>query len=771
MAKGFFFPWIALWLSLSIMHASASELQPVSLQLKWKHAFQFAGFYIAREKGFYRDVGLDVEIREIQADTDVVKEVISGHANYGISDSALVLDKMNGKPVVALAAILQHSPLALMTLQSSGIDNPRKLAGHKVMVFSNKKTASLSAMLGTNGIDSGQIQLIPHSFDINDLISGKVDAFEVYTTDQPFSLQQRHIRYHLLKPQDYGFDFYGDMLFTSLSELKQHSLRTRNFYRASLRGWRYAFNHIEETIRLIRNKYNSQHLSHDHLLYEANQMRQLSGVSEGIFSQIDLQKIKPIANVFRLLNLQNKPYRLDDFIYKEGQAYLSMAQMKFLQSHEIKVISTDTWAPFNLRSKQHSLQGIAIDYWNLIRHKTGIRSRMRITHHWLDVINSIKNKTADITLSTGMTQSRKAFARFSKPYVSFPIAFATTSDKGFIADIESLEQQTIAVGKGYSAYHLLRQQYPGLKLMPVSNISAALRLVSDGKAYAAADILPVLSYKIGEKGYSNLKISAATPFRFDVRFMVRKDYPELVDIINEAIDSISAGERQTIFNKWVAVKFENNNDYQLLLKIVAALGLLLLLLYAWNRSLQREIQRRKRAEARLHQIATTDVLTSIHNRYKLDSLLEQQMLLYKRYKRPFSVFFIDIDDFKTINDRYGHEIGDIILIEFARLVQHNIRKSDYFGRWGGEEFLIILPETGLSQAESMAEKLLKVINQHEFHAIGQLTCSIGIAQIMPFDRERNLISRADQGLYLAKQQGKNRVRWIAAEVGLQSVHG
>ncbi len=771
MIKSFSLVFIPVLLFASMLQASASELQSVSLQLKWKHDFQFAGFYIAREKGFYRDAGLDVEIREIQADTDVVNEVQSGRANYGISDSALVLDKMAGKPVVALAAILQHSPLALMTLASSGIDHPSTLAGRKVMMFANKKTASLTAMLSANGVDLKQIKLVPHSFDLNDLIDGKVDAYEAYTTNQPFLLQQRGIQYNLLKPQDYGFDFYGDLLFTSASELARHAERTRAFYKASLKGWRYAFAHVDETIRLIEARYNSQHLSLRHLRYEAKTTQQLSGLDEGIFSQISQQKIAAIANVFRVLQLHNGPYDLNDFIYKEGQAYLSMAQKKFLQTHEIDVITTDSWPPFNLRNTPQSLSGIAIDYWNLIRHKTGIRSHTRVAHRWLDVIDGIKNKTADITLSTGMTQSRKAFALFSKPYVSFPIAFATTNDKGFIADIASLGQQTIAVGKGYSTYHLLQQKYPDLHLMPVSNTSTALRLVSEGKVYAAADILPVLAYKIGEKGYSNLKISGATPFKFDVRFMVRKDYPVLVEIINEAIDTISPGERQTIFNKWVAVKFENSRDYGLMWKIVAALSFVMLLLYAWNRTLKREIQRRKQAESQLQQIATTDVLTSIHNRYKLDSLLEQQMLLYKRYNRPFSIFYIDIDDFKGVNDRYGHETGDIVLIEFARLIQCNIRKSDYFGRWGGEEFLIILPETELPQAELMAEKLLKVVNQYEFPTIGQLTCSIGIAQIMPFDSEKNLINRADQGLYLAKQQGKNRVRWLPAEVGLQSVHG
>jgi len=697
--------FIVLFIFLSGTKIALAEQHHVSLQLKWKHAFQFAGFYMAKEKGYYSAAGLEVEIREVNADTDVTQEVLNGTATYGISDSALVLDRMEGKPVTALAAILQHSPVALMTLKSSGITSPKQLSGKKVMLFSNKKTASLTAMLASSQVRQEDFQAIPHSFNIHDLIDGKIDAYEVYVTDQPFQLKSSGIEYNLLSPKQYGFDFYGDILFTSLDEVSRHPERTRAFYKASIEGWKYAFEHIDEAIQLIQLKYNSQQLSPVHLRFEAAALKKLSGLDEGKFGQISLSKIESIANVYRLLGLHSKTFNFNNFIYSEGQIYLTAEEKKFIKQHQIRVITTDSWAPFNILKQKYQLSGIAIDYWNLICEKTSIKSTYKVAKNWVDVIDGIKNKTADITISTSETEQRKQFALFSKPYVSFPIAFATTSDKSFIS-ASDLGNRSVAVGNRFSAHMILKQKYPELNFVPVENTTTALKYVSEGKAFAAADIFPVLAYKIGEQGYANLKISGSTQFNFNVQIMARNDYPELISIINKGIDSISEEERKAIFNKWIAVKYERKTDYSLFIKIISALIVLLAIFTLWNRLLKKEIKRRVDAEQKLRLIATTDVLTSIHNRYKLEALLNQQILMFNRYQRKFSVFFIDLDDFKNINDKHGHETGDLVLIEFSTLIQQHIRKADYFGRWGGEEFLIILPETPLKKAQQLAQKLL-----------------------------------------------------------------
>jgi len=207
----------------------------------------------------------------------------------------------------------------------------------------------------------------------------------------------------------------------------------------------------------------------------------------------------------------------------------------------------------------------------------------------------------------------------------------------------------------------------------------------------------------------------------------------------------------------VAVKFEKGIDYSLLWKVAAVLIISIIIFYLWVRVLKKEIDRRVKAEAKLKVIATTDKLTSISNRFQIETQLEQQIELFQRHESAFSVFFLDLDDFKQVNDNYGHDAGDTVLREFASLVQSNIRRVDMFGRWGGEEFVIILPATALKQGDLLAEKLRKIVDDFRFSHAEQVTCSIGIAQIYSEDTARSLLGRADEALYRAKTSGKNCV--------------
>jgi ABC-type nitrate/sulfonate/bicarbonate transport system substrate-binding protein len=180
----------------------------ISLQLKWKHAFQFAGFYMAKEKGFYQESGLDVLLVEKEPDTNIVEDVLSSKATYGVSDSALVWDRIQGKQVVALKAIFQHSPLVLLSLKSSQIDSTAEIKNRRIMISAEShQNASLMAMLKSYKVDESDLNIIPMTFDLNNLIEGKTELFTAYATDQPYTLQSKGIPYNIHDPSAYGFDF------------------------------------------------------------------------------------------------------------------------------------------------------------------------------------------------------------------------------------------------------------------------------------------------------------------------------------------------------------------------------------------------------------------------------------------------------------------------------------------------------------------------------------------------------------------------------------
>lgn len=283
-------------------HAQPSPTAPVPekihLQLKWFNQFQFAGYYAAIEKGYYAEEGLEVEILERTLSKSVVKQVVSGEAEYGIGDSGLISHYAQGEPITALAAIFQHNPLVFFSRQDSGIISPFEVKGKRIMSDTGSADeAPLSAMLTGAHIKPHDYTMLPQSGDYGLLINKKVDVMSGYLTDQPYLFSKLGAKVNIINPQNYGIDFYGDMLFTSKNELRNHPERVERFRRASIKGWQYAMKHPEELIQIIRNKYHSK-LSTAHLRFEALETRKLILPDVIPLGLIQLERMKMVAKAF-----------------------------------------------------------------------------------------------------------------------------------------------------------------------------------------------------------------------------------------------------------------------------------------------------------------------------------------------------------------------------------------------------------------------------------------------------------------------------------------
>ena len=180
-------------------------------------------------------------------------------------------------------------------------------------------------------------------------------------------------------------------------------------------------------------------------------------------------------------------------------------------------------------------------------------------------------------------------------------------------------------------------------------------------------------------------------------------------------------------------------------------------LIAKNKQLEIEIFERRRVEAELEYQASIDPLTSIINRRKFNETLTYELKREERYKNGLSLIICDLDRFKNINDEFGHDGGDQALIAFTRLISNAIRKSDVFARWGGEEFVILLPGTELEEAMKIASKLRLITEASMIPHVGRITTSFGVSEFQSGDSEESLIKRADMALYKAKENGRNRV--------------
>lgn len=172
-----------------------------------------------------------------------------------------------------------------------------------------------------------------------------------------------------------------------------------------------------------------------------------------------------------------------------------------------------------------------------------------------------------------------------------------------------------------------------------------------------------------------------------------------------------------------------------------------------------DISERIEVEKKLHTLATRDTLTGVYNRYSLNKEIDINIKKYERYEDIFSLLMLDIDHFKNVNDTYGHDVGDLVLKELCSVIENLIRETDVFGRWGGEEFLLILPKTNRGEATSIATRIKNIIEEHKFDYIPQVTISIGVSVYNKSIKKEIFLKDVDDALYKAKSTGRNRVEY------------
>lgn len=223
---------------------------------------------------------------------------------------------------------------------------------------------------------------------------------------------------------------------------------------------------------------------------------------------------------------------------------------------------------------------------------------------------------------------------------------------------------------------------------------------------------------------------------------------------SSAISISSRDELGTLFRAFNTMQTELNRSFS---ELIAAKDELSRLNISLERRVKERTQELNERNEQLEILSITDKLTGCYNRLKLDSLLESEHEKFEQCSKEFGVIMIDLDFFKQVNDNYGHAIGDSVLKESAKIIRNSVREMDIVGRWGGEEFMIICPNTNETQAVALAERVRKSISQYDFEHTGQRTASLGVSIVKTSDTFETLNSRADSALYEAKKNGRNKV--------------
>ena len=293
----------------------SKDLTKVTIQLSWFDQFQFAGYYMAKEQGFYKDAGLDVEILPFSLGMNIPKMVNDGDVDFAIGRENLILEKAKYPKIIALAAIFQATPLVLLTTKDSGIDSFNKFENKKLMrIKDDGSEVSLKAMLSASKIDLKSITQVEHSHNIYDLIEKRVDIISAYTSKAPYILQKEQIKYNIFYPKDYGFDMYSDFLITNIDKYNNDYNIVEKFKKASLKGWEYAYNNIEKSVDIIFEKYNTQNLSKEELIFEANELKKLSYLNISRLGDMKQEKVQRIYDLYNVMGYINNEFKIDNFI-------------------------------------------------------------------------------------------------------------------------------------------------------------------------------------------------------------------------------------------------------------------------------------------------------------------------------------------------------------------------------------------------------------------------------------------------------------------------
>jgi len=579
-------------LLILVVNLFSKPLDKVTIQLDWLHQFQFAGYYMAKEKGFYENENLDVKIKEFDYNINIIDDLLNKKIDYAVGKSSLIVDKLEGKDIVLLSAIYQNSPMVLISLKKSNIFSPKDLKNKNIMITSDAKlAASINSMIISQGVSLDKINFQKHSFKIEDLINGKTDAMASYLSNEPFILKEKNIEFVIHNPSDYGFDFYGGIFYTSKMELDKNPLRVKKVYTATLKGWKYAFENIEETAKLIFDKYNTQNKSLKSLIYEGKILKKLAKYDEGLLGSFDKKKIEEIKRLYLLLGTTNKSYYLENFIYSPDQILKTKNVDNFLKENPLTLVTNNNYPPFTMMI-DNKVSGIEIDYWKLINKKLST-----------DTANTLivqKVKEALKKIDENQNNVKYIFSRYDKnaelletiPIAQLKIGIATKANKPYISNLKEIKNKKIAIAKNSLYYEQIEKLYPDIDFVKIDDINKAMKYLNEDKVYAVIAKIPAIAYVILKENYQKIKISGTIDnIDFKLKLAINKKNKKLLELLNKSIALITDEERQEIDNKYYSIVYQDQVDYIYILKFILPLIFIIILLIIYNLKLKKQIKK------------------------------------------------------------------------------------------------------------------------------------------------------------------------------------
>ncbi|MDK9708934.1 MAG: EAL domain-containing protein [Desulforhopalus sp.] len=768
----------------------AQPLQKVRLQLKWRHQFQFAGYYAAVEKGYFRDAGLEVELIEGRPGITPFAELLSGKVEFAIESPAIITKSQHGIPIVAIAAIFQHSPTIILTRADSGLTSPKSLVGKRIKITPETDPESIT-MLNRQGVALGSINVFPHDWDLRSLIEGQVDGQTAYITNEPYLMRKAGVEPAIIQPSDYGIDFYGDCIITLAHEVRTHHDRVKAFRRAVQQGWIYAMANPEEIAALILDKY-SKEKSFEHLLFEAEAMAALIRPELVEIGHMSRERWKHIADVFLQLGMMDGDFDLSGFLYGDLRDRIEREELQKSRNVlflwiGIAGVSLFLWLSlvfFNRRlakEVEKRTESLATSENNFraffemasvgvgqVEVSTG--RFVRVNKKYCDILGYTAEELqrlsyTDITHPDDVGRQETNLARLKSGEIA-----EFTMEKRYFRKNKELVWGLLTVSPLWS-----ENQTPTHFLVVLRDItvrkSAEEHLVFASKVFdnsiegivvtdAAGKILQVNSAFTIITGYSAEEAIGKNP-----RILKSDKHP--AEFYRDMWEKIT-GEGKWAGEIWNRRKNGEAYPEWLTISAVRNQGGKITNFVSLFHDISENFQQK---EALKYQ-AQHDALTGLPNRVLMADRLETALAKLSRSNYKLALLYFDLDNFKYVNDAFGHTAGDDLLIELARRLSVVIRSGDTLARLGGDEFLILLTDVdSINTVSYVAARIIESLGKPFHHRDVEfvVSASIGIT-FAPDDGVDavTLVKNADIAMYRAKGLGKNTYTFFTAELDRQS---
>lgn len=247
-------------------------IEKVSIRLKWLHQAQFAGFYYAKEAGFYKDAGLEVTLHPGGVDYPAIQMVTSGSDDFGVTAAdQILLARDKGIPVVAVACIFRKSPFVLFSLKESGITKVEDFRGRKVgLKLGGNEELTYRAMMKKAGLPFSAVQEIPVKFDISPLLAKSIDVWPGYSINEPITAEEKGYPVNLIWPEDYGIHLYADVLFTTEEMIRTHPTVVEAVVKATVKGWEESFENREQAVAYTLKQSDQLNKEHERKMLDAS---------------------------------------------------------------------------------------------------------------------------------------------------------------------------------------------------------------------------------------------------------------------------------------------------------------------------------------------------------------------------------------------------------------------------------------------------------------------------------------------------------------------